>query len=205
MFSISSNQFSQEQVILAPEIKKIAGSLGDDLEKILREKNGFFAFECALRFFPCIDTKESFGLSNWNSDNLWRDDYEGLAENCIFFAEDVFGGQFCIKDNTICFFDPETGDYEEIACSFGDWAAEVLENYNFWTGYSLAREWQELNGRLPFDRRLMPKLPFVCGGKYEVDNLISINVISCMKSRANLARQIVNLSDGSKIEFKIID
>ncbi|MCV2883591.1 hypothetical protein OE749_02615 [Aestuariibacter sp. AA17] len=51
----------------------------------------------------------------------------------------------------------------------------------------------------------MPKTPFVCGGRFELDNLIAINAVSGMKSRANLARQIIDLPDGAQIEFKIIE
>jgi len=51
----------------------------------------------------------------------------------------------------------------------------------------------------------MPKTPFVCGGQFELNNLVAINVVSGMKSRANLARQIVDMPDGAQIEFKIIE
>lgn len=32
-----------------------------------------------------------------------------------FFAEDVFGGQFCIKDSKVYTFDPETGSLGYLA------------------------------------------------------------------------------------------
>lgn len=33
----------------------------------------------------------------------------------FFFAEDVFGGQFCIKDSKVYTFDPETGSLGYLA------------------------------------------------------------------------------------------
>lgn len=49
----------------------------------------------------------------------------------MFFAEDVFGGQFCIKDNQVYRFDPETGgldviaDRNAIAVRLRKWAPEL--------------------------------------------------------------------------------
>jgi len=84
-------------------------------------------------------------------------------------------------------------------------AKELLNEYNVWTGYSLAHEWQKHNGILANESRLMPQTPFVCGGRFELGVLVAINAISGMRSRANLARQIFDLPDGAQIEFKIIE
>lgn len=205
LLSISSDSFSQEPVNMAPDLLLVAGKLGQELEELLRYKNGFFSFVSALRVFPTSRTEFSYDLSAWNASGLWRSDYADLADGCLFFAEDIFGGQFCIKNNTIHAFDPETGDLEEMSESFEDWASQILSDYDMWTGYPLAHQWQEKYGTLPYNQRLMPKIPFVCDGQFELDNLFAIRVVSGMKSRANLARQIVDMPDGAKIEFNIIE
>ena len=205
LLSISSDSFSQRSVNIAPDLLMAAGKLGRELKDLLNFKNGFFSFESALRVFSTNETEFSCDLSIWNSSELWRSDYGDLADGCLFFAEDIFGGQFCIKNNTIYAFDPETGDLEEVSQSFEDWAGQILSDYNVWTGYSLAHEWQKKHGVLPYDQRLMPKTPFVCGGQFELDNLFAIKVVSGMKSRANLARQIADMPDGAQIEFNIIE
>ena len=205
LLSISSDSFSQGAVNIAPDLLLAAGKLGQELKRFLNYKNGFFSFESALRVFSTNKTEFSYDLSTWNSSGLWRADYADLADGCLFFAEDVFGGQFCIKNNLIHAFDPETGGLEEMSQSFEDWAGQILSDHNVWTGYPLAHEWQEKYGFLPYDQRLMPKVPFVCGGQFDLDNLFSIKVVSGMKSRANLARQIVDMPDGSQIEFTVIE
>ena len=205
LISISSNSFNQGQVNLAPDLLAAAGTLGEELALFLPKKNGFYAFESALRVFPSGASELSFSIEEWNSEGLWRKEYVGLADGCLFFAEDIFGSQFCIKNNVIYSFDPETGGLEEIADCFEGWAKELLSDYNVWTGYSLAVEWQKINGALPNSQRLMPKIPFVCGGHFELDNLSAIDVVSGMKSRSNLARQIIDMPDGAQIEFKIIE
>ena len=205
LISISSNSFNQGQVNLATDFSAIAGNLGNDHALFLSKKNGFYAFESALRVFPSGASEFSFSIEEWNSEGLWRKEYAGLADGCLFFAEDIFGGQFCIKNNVIHSFDPETGGLEEVADSFEGWVEELLADYNVWTGYSLAEEWQKINGVLPNHQRLMPKTPFACGGQFELDNLMAIDVVSGMKARANLAKQIIDMPDGAQIEFNIIE
>lgn len=205
LLSISSDSLAQRQAVLTPELLDVAGNHAQEIGALLNKKNGFFAFESALRLFPSCSSNLSIGLDDWNSVDLWRKHYSDLTDGCLFFAEDIFGGQFCIKNDAVCSFDPETGVFEGMASSLEKWAEELLNEYNFWTGYSVAREWQEKNGRLAFDERLMPKIPFVCGGQVELNNLVAISAISGMRTRANLARQIIDLPDGAQIEFKVVE
>ncbi|MBU2714104.1 SMI1/KNR4 family protein [Zooshikella harenae] len=205
LISISSNPLSSEPVKLAPIDVPQAGTLANELISLLSQKNGFYAFEGALHIFPASSPEDEMNLISWNDQDLWISHYKGLAEGCLFFAEDIFGGQFCIKDNKIFIFDPETGDFEDFADDFSGWAEEILGDYNTITGYPLAHQWQVKNGKLADSQRLMPKIPFVCRGEFSVENLTAINAVSGMRSRGNLAHQIHNLPDGAQIKFNIID
>ena len=40
-----------------------------------------------------------------------------MANGALFFAEDVFGGQFCLRSDGVYTFDPETGDFDKLASS----------------------------------------------------------------------------------------
>jgi len=122
----------------------------------------------------------------------------------IFFAEDLFGGQFCFSTDGILRFDPETADLARVADSVDDWAAKLLHDYETMAGYNAAHKWQMANGPLKPRDRLMPKLPFVLGGTGELSNLVSIDGRRLMKNMGNLARQIHDLPDGSKIKFQIV-
>ena len=63
-----------------------------------------------------------------------------MTDGCLFFAEDIFGTQFCIKSNKIYTFDPETGSIEYIADHIEGWAEIIMKDYNVLTGYPLAHE-----------------------------------------------------------------
>jgi hypothetical protein len=47
-------------------------------------------------------------------------------------------------------------------------------------------------------------MPFVCSGAFSIDNLAALEAARGMTARADLARQIRDLPDGSKIRFEIV-
>lgn len=168
----------------------------DELNKILKRKNGFYAFEAALHFFS---SDEIMQISN-----LMKEVYRYKnTENCIFFAEDIFGNLFCYNNyrNKIFLLDLENGSIEECGSSFKEWSKNILEDYNYLTGYSIAHDWQKRNGSLREKERLFPKTPFVLGGEYSVSNLDKIEQLEGIKNKFNLYNQIKDIKDGEKVIY----
>jgi len=77
-----------------------------------------------------------------------------------------------------------------------------MADYPFRTGHPLARAWQAKNSPLRPGMRLLPKLLFVCGGQYEVENLYPLDDVQGMPFRASIANQIRDLPHGAEIVFK---
>ena len=193
----------------APSIAQLARSFGDHaaslLAPLLRLKNGFYAFESALHVFPDVTAGGERGLLEWNATELWRGEYAGMADGAVYFAEDVFGAQFCVREHAVCTFDPETGEFETIARDLDEWATAVLDEYSLLTGFPLAHEWQTQHGMLPAGSRLVPKQPFVLGGEFALENLHALDAVKGMKFRADIAVQVRDLPDGASVELKVID
>lgn len=205
LFSNASASLNDREPVISDELQALAGSLKDELLKMLGQRNGFYALESALHVFPSQSSEQEIGLTDWNSNSLWRNDYKELVADCLFFAEDVFGGQFCIKDNKVYTFDLETGALDYLADDIEGWAKEIISNYEVLTGYPLAHQWQKFNGQLPAKKRLLPKIPFVAGGEFRLDNLYLADAVEGMKFRADIANQIKDLPDGSQIKFNVAD
>jgi len=203
LLSLASASLSQEAPTLGETALKAAGAIGNELLAVLRAANGFYAFENALHFLPARSSLLSVGIEEWNTESGWRKEYEGLADDCLFFAEDVFGGQFCIVDNGIWSFDPETGERQAMGSSLDAWAREILRDYKVMTGHPVAHAWQMQNGPLPEGMRLVPRIPFVCNGEFNLANLALMDAERGMRARGNLARQIRDLPDGAQISFRI--
>lgn len=180
-----------------------SSGLPDGVAALLVARNGFYAFESALHVFHAGTRGEEYDVASWNEDALWRFEYSDLARGFYFFAEDVFGCQFAERNGEVFSFDPETGAAERVGSSVYDWVETLMSDYAVMTGWRLAHDWQARFGALPRGHRLVPRIPFVCGGDFSVENLVSIESVAGMRARGNLARQIRDLPDGSKIEFSI--
>ena len=185
---------------------KVAGPAElESLLSLLQCKNGFYAFESALHVFSDLGTATEPGLIAWNDIGTWRREFDGMADDVVFFAEDLFGNQFGMRGPSVVGFDPETGAFSAMAANLEEWASNVLGDYNLWTGCSLAREWQKKHGSIPFGSRLLPITPFILGGDFEVGNLQLMNALDGMKYRASIARQISELPDGATVKLRVIE
>jgi hypothetical protein len=173
------------------------------LAELLSLKNGFYAFESALHVFPATKERAVMSLQQWNEPSLWRHAYGGLADGALFFAEDVFGGQFAIDAEGVVSFDPETGKREQLADDVYGWARRVVDDFEFLTGYPLAHEWQAAHGRLKSGNRLLPRVPFVTGGGYNINNLYEIEAGEGLRQRGKLALHIRDLPDGARVTWNL--
>jgi hypothetical protein len=207
LLSISSAAISPREET-AEQVSRFLSAwnlLGTQLGALITERNGFWAFESALLVRPLSKAGIPHGLIEWNDPTLWKSKFGDELNGVLFFAEDVFGCQFAIRNRYICTFDPETGRFEDFSDSLESWATRLLEDSEFRTGYPLAHDWQNQNHPLKAGSRLLPKLPFVVGGKFEVSNLYESDEVDGMVFRAYLASQIRNVPDGGEIILEIVD
>jgi hypothetical protein len=211
----------------------MGGNGVDQLVELLQERNGFYALERALHVLPSncgnneptadtpanqpqigrVLTREHnpgrllegpMDLERWNMDALWRGEFGTAANRLLFFAEDVFGEQFGLGTGKVWRFNPESGARAEFARDLDEWAKKILADYSFETGYQVAHDWQQQNGELKEGQRLIPKTPFIMGGKYEADNLFALDAVKAMRYRADIWKQVRDLPDGTQIQLKVL-
>jgi hypothetical protein len=198
LLKISSKPFSNQQEI---KIKKGSNQERiEELSEILEEKNGFYSFEQALCIFPSKKSHQSYSLYDWNDASFWENKYKDTS-SLFFFGEDIFGNKFCFQKNKVCFFNIETGEIEVISNTLEKWAEEILADYNYRTGYSLAHEWQKQNGLLEDKKRLLPNVPFTLGGEYSVENLVQADSLKVVEKASEIERKTRDLKDGTKVEI----
>ncbi len=186
-------------------VRRHAGPPLDELESLYRERNGFLAFDRALRVFPAIPPAHMLSLNRWNGPRIWRDAYGGLADDLLFFADDIFGGQFCIQKGKILAFDPETAALEQLAEDLDGWIDVILSETDYRTGRPFALDWQAANGTIEPMQRLVPKQLFMLGGEYVLDNFYVLDAVEAMRFRGEVARQTHGLPDGAQVRFVITE
>ena len=173
--------------------------------ELLEIKNGFYAFESALHVFPTGISADIITLETWNQHNCWKSNYSIGVDDLLCFAEDVFGCQYAMRGNEIAKFDPETGYCNHHSKTLQEWAGMILDDYEYETGYPLIHEWQISHGPIAVGHRLVPKVPFVLQGEFNVANLRPMVARDSMIYRSKLAEKLRNLPDGARIEYDIID
>ena len=176
------------------------------LIKLLSLRNGFYAFGKALLFRPMGGNNNCpMNIEKWNHSETWKCYYVDDFKNDIFFAEDIFGIQFAIHLNEIYLFDPETAKWRYLAKTMEEFIKLIIAKPSDFTGDVFESAWEQINGPLHIGCRLIPKIPFVCGGEFEVKNFISLPDEKGMRIRAGISNQIAGIKDGEKIIFKIAD
>ncbi len=193
--------------IASPEISEgieFDGRFPEDLKRLLKARNGFYAFESALYFRPIRSSGQHIGIIEWNEPGLWIGDY-GFETAPFCFAEDVFGCQFGFLNEEIVNLDPETGTLSKVANNLESLATQILEDWRVLTGHAIARAWQTEHGPLGPEERLVPKTPFVLGGAFDLENLYAIDSVQGMKQRASFANQIRDFPDGTKVSLRVAD
>ena len=196
---------SQELVSRPESCPELWVGLKRELYDLLKRKNGFYAFESSLLVRPLGESVTPLALERWNESSLWRETYRLELPDLYFFAEDIFGGQFALIDEGVVSFDPETGTLEKVAASLDGWAKELLADFDYFTGHSVASAWQKTHGALEAGSRLIPKQLFTLGGEFEVPNLICVNDVKGMRSRGFFATALKDVPDGGQVSFQLIE
>lgn len=175
-----------------------------ELSELLERCNGFMAFDGALHVFPAGDTAWSLELARLNAGDGWRHAYRHGCGGMVFFAANTFGELYALKDERVVRFDPETGDTNDFAPDLETWADEMLVSWQWETGHSVLRAWQDLHGPLPEGRRLMPTRLFIFGGTDALANLRDVPLLEGLAMRGDIEKQIGDLPDGSKVAIKVV-
>lgn len=183
----------------APAGQDWSGGRRRELLELLALRNGFYGFECALHVRPLSGPA---GQEAWNAPGGWRDAYPGGTDGHWFFAEDAFGGQFSIRGEDVCAWDPETAEAEVLADSIAGWCATVRGDADYLTGRPAASEWQATNGPLARGQRLFPRTLFVLSGAYEAANLRALPDDEGMRARGQLWQHKRGVGRGAAFGFK---
>lgn len=185
-----------EKVVL-PEATQLTVPAAD----LLNVKNGFLAFESALHVYACSARERYDDIIQRNSTFSPLIRY-GISGTC--FAEDIFGFQYFIDiSGPVLMLDLESGVVDFVAEDLEGWAKYVLSDIELSTGWNFARQWQIKNGAIPPGMRLSPKIPFVLGGDYNIDNMFLADSFEICAFRYNLYKQIKNMSDGESVILEL--
>ncbi|HYF31798.1 MAG TPA: SMI1/KNR4 family protein [Chitinophagaceae bacterium] len=171
---------------------------------IVETQNGGFFFDQAVHMYGYSSAIEFHDIDYVNK--LLKEEYGNIAAGLLAFGQEAFGNQYVFDLSTkkISLFNTESGEIEVIATNFEEWVDAIVSDQNYLTGVKVVQAWRSDN-ELGFNQRLCPKVPFVIGGEFKVDNLYAGTFPAYLRAYANIARQIYDLPDGTPISIKIIN
>ncbi|MHC5262687.1 SMI1/KNR4 family protein [Streptomyces sp. UC4497] len=173
-----------------------------ELGGIITRMNGFFLFNGGVQVFRVGEEGLGPDMLSWNTGEVWKDAYGGLADDLFCFGQDLFGAQFAIVgDEQVVRFDPETADVEPIGTSLEDWATWLQSDPDVNGVNSFSYAFQKENGALKPEERLIPLQFFVGGGSYDFDNLSVKDGAVAMRIRGPIAQKIHDAPDGATIHL----
>ena len=181
------------------------GNITDELYlDFLKKINGGYFYNNSLLLFGFSDKEEQFNITHINS--TFKEHYSSLVENLYFFGQDVFGNPFAFEKGKVVFFNLESGKKEILANNFKEWLDVLYNDLDYYTGESLVYELDDIQKQqLTLNKRLCPKYPFILGGEYNINNLVLKGYIENISYNADIAKQVYNLPEGSKMKIVIDD
>jgi hypothetical protein len=175
-----------------------------ELRDLLSAMNGLFAFNAGVQVFHAGAAGVGPELVAWNEADTWKNTYGGLADDIFCFGQDILGTQFAISpDGCVVTFDPETARVTPVGDSVEAWAQWLFDDSAVHATAGLARAWQDANGPLGPDERLVPLQFLVAGGRPELDNLVVRDAATAMRVRGPIAQQLQGLPDGVRIHLSV--
>jgi len=164
--------------------------------------NGGFFFGQSLQLYSLTQEEAFRNILNVNS--VLQTEFNFLFDGLFSFAQDIFGNQFAfnIDNGHIVLFNIETGTKEILAKGFKEWLNILVEDLEYYTGMSYEKEWKQ-NYSIALNERLQPKIPFVIGGNYSIDNFYANSYPAYLLYNADISKQVFHLKDGEKVQLKI--
>lgn len=179
------------------EFKKIVSDY--EYIEFIELTNGGLFYDFSLHLYSFCNTLNEFDIFHVN--NFIHKEYNFITDGLFSFGQDIFGNQFCFSKNGIIFFNIETGDKDIIASNFTDWCIILADDLDFYTGRKFSSFLKSPN--YVKIERICPKVPFIIGGEYEINNFYLLQYPKYISVNANIARQIYNLPDGTEINLVI--
>lgn len=137
--------------------------------------------------------------SAWGWTGLVPDEVVGQNDFGNLIVRDI-GGLYW----RIC---PEELDCQVIANSRAQ--LDVLSNdqefLQDWCLLRMVEIAKTMFGELPNDRKYCLKIPGVLGGPYDESNIGTISLTELIRASGNLAVQVKDLPDGSRVQLNVVD
>lgn len=152
------------------EYQKVEQVIADqDYLYFLKQTNGGYIFQSSLHFYGVLSNEIESDI--FFNTFLFQKYYKDIIEVNVVFGEDIFGNQFTfLKNNQIAFINIETAEVYETFDDFNSFSDRLFSDIDYYSGFSIAKEWESTKGKISNGDRLCAIKPIVIGGAFSIDN-----------------------------------
>lgn len=183
-----------------PEIEdpKILRDVPEELYQLLRQVNGFILRQGALHVRGGCIVPEWHSLRRvWRGEQAFHEAYQEVRPDDVPFAQDLFGDQFFLRRGVVWRLFAESGEMEETSESLGEFMAHVNEDIEAFLNVG--------DARVEPGQLMLAYPPFCLEGPASKSTLSAVSTLEVIAFHANIARQLKDVPEGAKIEFKVED
>jgi hypothetical protein len=178
---------------------EILRELPTDLVRVLSDTNGFILHEGAVHVRGACLIPEWHSLRTaWRGPKAFHILYDDVQPSDVPFAQDQVGDQFLVREDVVLRLSAETGEIERLADSIHDFFSRMSSDIEGFLNVGLGHRMQP--------GQLLHAYPPFCFRESGVGASIApLPASEVILFHADLARQMRDVPDGGKVEFKLID
>jgi hypothetical protein len=171
---------------------------------LLLKLNGFVAYSGGLHVRGAVREPDWHSLrAAWEGPAALHVLYSTVEAIDVPFAQDALGDQFLLRDGVVYRLVGETGELQGLDVDLGSFLERVSADPRSYLNLPPLEQFWEDGGRLLPGQLLSVYPPFVAKESAAGVSLRAVPAADRMVFLASLARQLHDVPDGSRIEFKI--
>jgi hypothetical protein len=175
----------------------ILSELSTEHSELLREMNGFIAFEGGFHLRGVCDDPVWHSLAEASlGENSLHRLFRSVRASDIPFGEDCMGDQFLLRESVVYRLSGESGDAQSLKCSWQEFFARLIANPLEFLRLQPLVQFQREGGHLKPGQLLSAYPPFVCEEARNGVSLCAISATERISFLADFARQFASIADG---------
>lgn len=185
LINYEGEKISDEEILL---------NLPEDLQNLLKETNGFVAFDGGLHVRGLVDFPEWHSIQKvWFGDFALYKLFSSLKETDIPFGQDCLGDQFILRSETVWQLNSETDELENLNLNLNEFLTEAEKNpIDFLSLQPLIR-FKDEGGKIENGQLLNVYPPFCTKESENGISLKAVPMFERISFLADFAKQINSL------------
>lgn len=185
---------------------EILDKVPEDYRHLLNQTNGFILFDGGLHVRGAVVSPEWHSLRKvWFGDFALHKLFPEIHESDVPFAQDCLGDQFLLRGGVVHKLDAEIGDIASLGMDLETFLNRAQENPVGFLSLQPLLQFASEGGMLKLGQMLNVYPPFITRESANGVSLKAVSMFDRIGFLADFARQIAGISEGKKIEIKVVN